>query len=189
MSRAAKRERTRRDIIDAAVQVFADRGYEGAGTRAIAARAGVTQGLITYHFTSKDDLWRAAADQVFEIMTAALTREADPTDGREVLRSYIRASAAHPEIFHFIVDAGRRDDERMRWLVDTHLRPRFAQLVALAGFEDGPEAASTYYAVVGAASLMFAVGPECRRLSGADPADPATVEAHVALLTSLFALR
>lgn len=170
------------------MQTFSDLGFEGAGTRLIATRAGVTQGLVTYHFASKDELWRAAADRVFGVLADALPELDGPADGREMLASYVRANAAHPEIFHFIVDAGRHDDERMRWLVDHHLRPRFAQVLQASGVDDddATTAASLYYAVVGAASVIFALGPECQRLTGAVPEDADTVEAHIELLTSLF---
>ncbi|MEO1057504.1 MAG: TetR/AcrR family transcriptional regulator [Actinomycetota bacterium] len=188
MTRAEQREHTRKRIVVAAVAVFAERGFEGASTRLIAARADTTQGLVTYHFASKDDLWRAAADHVFGILGAAFETGPDeqPPGGREVLRRFVEANAAHPEVFHFIVDAGRHDNERMRWLVDHHLRERFEQFV---GFNDasGIDAATTYYAVAGASSLIFCVGPECRRLTGADPTDPAVIDAHVDLMLRLFA--
>ena len=72
MSRAEQRDATRQRIVDAAVETFAEHGYGASSTRDIATRAGVTQGLLTYHFASKDDLWRAAADQVFGGLVAAL---------------------------------------------------------------------------------------------------------------------
>jgi AcrR family transcriptional regulator len=60
----------RQQILEAALDVFADEGFEGATTKAIAARADVTQGLIYFYFPSKEDLFFAAfahqAQQVFE---------------------------------------------------------------------------------------------------------------------------
>ncbi len=44
-------------ILDAAEQVFAGSGYEGAALREIAERAGVAQGLIHYHFGNKARLF------------------------------------------------------------------------------------------------------------------------------------
>lgn len=189
MKRADKRERTRAQIVDAAVSEFAELGYEGAGTRAIAARAGVTQGLVTYHFESKDELWRAAADQVFGWLGAAL----EPAEGEstvvsapDALRKYVRANAAHPEIFHFMVDVGRHDDDRLAWLIDTHLQQRFEQVSDLIGGGRSEDVAHLYYALAGAASLIFAVGPECRSLSGVDPTSPQAIDAHIDVLLRLF---
>lgn len=186
-TRAEQRERTRHEIVTAAVQVFADHGFEGASTRLIASRAEVTQGLVTYHFPSKDELWRAAADRVFGMLGAALPADGDDVDGAAMLRAYVTTNAAHPEIFHFLVDAGRHDDDRMRWLVDRHLRPRYDQVRALTGATDDTAAASFFYALVGAASFFFAVGPECRHLTGVDSRHENAIDAHVALLASLFA--
>src|SRR5258706_14974402 len=56
---------TRQALLDSALHEFAASGFEAASTRAIAARAGVRQGQLTYHFDSKDVLWRAAVDQLF----------------------------------------------------------------------------------------------------------------------------
>ena len=57
---------TRDRIVAAAADLFSERSFDGATTREIAARAGVTQPLLNYHFRSKDELWRAAVDSLFE---------------------------------------------------------------------------------------------------------------------------
>ena len=51
-------EATRQALLNAAIAVFADRGYEGASVRTITTRAKVNQGAITYHFGGKDGLYR-----------------------------------------------------------------------------------------------------------------------------------
>ena len=53
----------RRQLIDAARKVFAERGFRGATTRQIAAAAGVTEALIFQHFPDKDSLYAAILDQ------------------------------------------------------------------------------------------------------------------------------
>lgn len=192
MSRADKREQTRAAIIDAAVSTFAEQGFDGGGTRTIAARAGVTQGLVTYHFESKDALWRAAADRVFGRLGEALSGpdegalDESGVDKIDALRNYVRINAAHPEIFHFIVDVGRSDDGRLAWLIDTHLREKYEGVLDMIGPGSRDDAIHVYYALAGAASLIFAVGPECRGLSGVDPATPEAIERHVDVLLRLF---
>src|ERR1700751_5670364 len=56
---------TRAAILDAAIAEFAARGFEGASIRAIADWLGLQHPLITYHYRSKDILWRAAAEHAF----------------------------------------------------------------------------------------------------------------------------
>ncbi len=57
---AASGEKTRRGLIEAAAQLVAEQGWDAVTTRQIAQRAGVNQGLIHYHFGSKDGLLHAA---------------------------------------------------------------------------------------------------------------------------------
>jgi AcrR family transcriptional regulator len=178
------------------VEAFAEKGFLGASTRDIAQRAGANQGLITYHFRSKDELWRAAADRIFGMLGKRLVERIacleleDPRElAREAIREYVRFTAEHPELFRLMVDEGKNSDERMRWLVDTHLKPRF-QLVtyrlARAVGTDESLLPHAFYALAGAVSLIFAVAPECRRLTGLDPGTEEVIETHAEFVARLF---
>ena len=57
---------TRRTILHTAIEMFAEAGFDGVSTRALAARAGVNQPAIQYHFDSKDGLYRAAIEWIAE---------------------------------------------------------------------------------------------------------------------------
>ena len=46
---------TRGRILGATAELIAEAGWSGFSTRDIAARAGVTQGVVTYHWRSKDE--------------------------------------------------------------------------------------------------------------------------------------
>jgi len=62
-------------ILDAAEQVFANSGYDGATMRAIAGKAGVTQALIHYHFKDKASLFAIMTERrANEINNARLAR-------------------------------------------------------------------------------------------------------------------
>ena len=67
----ARGEETRARIIDAALKVFGEEGYERASTRQIAREAGVMPPALQYYFDSKEGLHRACAE--FIIGTAAPT--------------------------------------------------------------------------------------------------------------------
>lgn len=59
--------RARRDqIIQAAAEVVAEVGYASASTARIAERAGISKGVITYHFESKDEILRSVALRFFD---------------------------------------------------------------------------------------------------------------------------
>ena len=194
---AAHADATRRRIVTAAVTAFADRGFEAASTRMIARQAGVEQGLLTYHFRTKEALWRAAADRVFgtlregviERLTA--TGEVSPDERlRELIRTYVRTMAAHPEFFRFIVDQGHRFDERTQWLVDTHIRPAFEMMNQLgllrAAGDDERKLPHALFALLGASSLIFSVPANCHRLTGVDPREPEAIEAHADFVAALL---
>jgi len=191
--REQQREETRDRIVAAAVECFAERGFRAASTREIATRAGTNQGLITYHFRSKDDLWKAAADRIFGLLRSAIaelapTLEAlDPRErAREGIRQFVRFAAVHPELFRFLLEEGKNDDERLQWLIDHHLRPLHDLLPAFGDAADGPLRPHLRYILVGAGSVIFSVAPECRRLTGLDPTQPEAIETHANVLARLL---
>src|SRR6202034_773378 len=53
-------------ILDAAVEVIAERGYFSSPVSAIAKRAGVADGTVYLYFKSKDDVLRTAIDSTFD---------------------------------------------------------------------------------------------------------------------------
>ena len=55
-TRSARAELTRAAIVDAALRMFRDQGYEATTMRAIAREAGVAIGNAYYYFSSKDEL-------------------------------------------------------------------------------------------------------------------------------------
>src|ERR1035438_9446251 len=57
-------ERTRQRLIEVAVEVFSDLGFEGASTRTIVERAQANLVSIPYYFGSKLGLYHAAAEYI-----------------------------------------------------------------------------------------------------------------------------
>ncbi len=57
-------ERTRQRLIEVAVEVFGERGFDGADTRTIVDQAGTNLVSILYYFGSKEGLYLASADYV-----------------------------------------------------------------------------------------------------------------------------
>jgi TetR/AcrR family transcriptional regulator len=60
----------RRRILDAAEAVFAERGYAGATTREMAARAGIGKRMLFYYFPNKAALYRTVLDRIIGGMAA-----------------------------------------------------------------------------------------------------------------------
>lgn len=100
-------------IQDAATELFAEHGFEGASVRDIARKAGVTVGSINYYFGSKDSLYqecgrRLARDYLSE------ARERLERDGpRAVLEHYAEYAVRDPRLIQIWLDLqGARDPEK-----------------------------------------------------------------------------
>lgn len=64
-------------LLDAAESLFAERGYYGASMREITTLAAVPHGLVTYHFQSKEDLFRQVVDRRADDIVTMLHRQLD----------------------------------------------------------------------------------------------------------------
>jgi AcrR family transcriptional regulator len=190
---------TRDRILAAALDLFADRSFEGATTREIAHRAGVSQPSLNYHFRSKDELWRAAVDGLFARLGATLGARLDGLQGVDevttaklVVRDFIAFSAANPQLHRIITQESKADGGRMDWLVETHVRPLyevatglFARLAEQGAVPDIP-APFLYYILTGAGPTIFVLAPECRRLAGFDPLSADAVATHADAVVDLL---
>lgn len=203
MPQAAVSERrldSRSRILDAALDVFTERGFEGASARQIAARAGTNHGLIAYYFGGKKKLWQATVDHAFGDMQAQLeaalekNAEADArTRVASVIREHVQYVAQHPAFVRLMYEEGKRRGERMRWIVDRHVQPLYDVLAKLMrdvgrpiGLPSEVSPAHVFYALAGASGLIFHQAEECRRLSGVDAFDPIEVERHVQVIEWLL---
>jgi TetR/AcrR family transcriptional regulator len=192
-------EATRDRILGAAVDLFSERSFDGASTREIAARAGVTQPLVNYHFRSKDELWRAAVDALFERLREAMNERAaglrgvdEVTSARLRVHEFVTFSARNPQLHRIIMQESKADGPRMDYLVDRHVRPIYDATIemfeslARRGAMPAIPAPHVYYILTGAGPTMFVLAPECRRLSGVDPDDDAVIEAHADAVCQLL---
>jgi AcrR family transcriptional regulator len=62
LTRERRRQQTRDVLVEAATEVFARRGFEGASLEEIAETAGFTRGAIYKHFAGKEELFFAVTD-------------------------------------------------------------------------------------------------------------------------------
>src|SRR5262245_24295406 len=182
---------TRDRIVAAATDLFAERSFDGASTQDIAGRAGVTQPLLNYHFRSKDELWQATVDSLFDRLNRTMGERArglrgvdEVTTAKLLPREFVVFSARHPQLHRIITQESKADGARMDYLVDRHVRPIYERTVELfeslarAGAVPDIAPAHLYYIVTGAGPTMFVLGPECRRLTSLDPSDEAVIQAH-----------
>lgn len=83
--RRRRRRRSREDVIalirDAALQLFAERGYAGATTQEIARKADVSETLLFRHFGGKANLYDAVVSAPFLKIMESFGEEQARTDG------------------------------------------------------------------------------------------------------------
>jgi AcrR family transcriptional regulator len=93
---------TRQRIVDAALELFREKGYDGTTMRAVAKQAGVSLGNAYYYFAGKDDLVLGFYDQLQTAHTAAaekvLARETELEDRlRGVVRAWVKEAAPYKD--------------------------------------------------------------------------------------------
>jgi TetR/AcrR family transcriptional regulator len=179
-------------LLESALVEFAEFGFEGASTRSIAARAHAHQPQINYHFQSKEALWCAAVDHLFTQLVdtiGALAEEvsdaADLADSfADAIRRFVHFAAEHPELHRIMVHESTADSERLRWMVDRHVRPLQVVVTTAwrrlleAGIAAPIDPLYVHHVIVGSASLLFVNAPEAILLTGVDPTTAGAVQRH-----------
>ncbi|MAT95148.1 MAG: TetR family transcriptional regulator [Halioglobus sp.] len=179
-ARERQRRETRNGILNAALAVFAERGFDGARVRDIAAQAGVNHGLIKYYFQNKEQLWKAAVDFLFERLHQQMTEpEEDRCKPRAErvrlwIKRYVRYCAQHPEHARIMVQESIRDSQRLQWAADKHIRGSHQRLLEslpvtldLRRFP-AIDTTTLIYMMNAATQAPFTLAAEIRHLYGRD---------------------
>jgi AcrR family transcriptional regulator len=201
---AAPRERgsdVRARVLQASLECFGAFGFAGTSTRAVADRAGVSHPLLLYHFQSKEQLWLSTMGDVIVRYKAALharleTIHQDDAVGalRAFVTNFVEFSAQTPQLHRIMTQQSTQGSDRIRWLLDTHLRDSFKEICALirraqqAGTVRPGDPARLYYAVIGLGGTLFSVSTEYELLTRRDVFAKREVELTIrTILDFLFA--
>lgn len=121
--RRRKGEQRRRLLRAATMRVIGRGGVAAVTQRAVAAEAGMTPSLVSYHFPTVDGLLSATLAAVNDDWVAALGRCAEHDDPLAALAGLVAAGAVDPDRtvdaeYELFLQAGRRvalRDEWVRW--------------------------------------------------------------------------
>ncbi|MFX0542698.1 TetR family transcriptional regulator C-terminal domain-containing protein [Roseovarius sp. S4756] len=91
-------DQRREAMIDAMLAIIAEDGITAATTRAVAARAGVTPGLIRHYFDSKDALLSAAYERHMDDLTRATSDAGRGGSAAARLAAFIEAGLCAPVV-------------------------------------------------------------------------------------------
>src|SRR6201996_9160006 len=188
---------TREAILNAAIAEFAAKGFDGASIRAIADRLGLQHPLITYHYRTKDILWRAAAEHAF----AQIRNEWDASASqaglsplarlRRKYTSLFRYTVAFPEFHRFMRQETLTDNPRLKWVAENVLAPLLARLlpqIREAQRQKLLPAADPilfHYMMVSLTAALSEFGPEMRLTGGLSSNDPKVAAAYWRLVEDM----
>jgi AcrR family transcriptional regulator len=177
-----RRGDTRRRILDVALELFAEQGYEKTSLREIAEHLGVTKAALYYHFKTKEDIVVGLSEDAFQPLAEVIEwgmQQPDTLDTKlEVLRRYSEAlGSASPAFVTFMQD-NRAALQDLR--IGEMYRGRMSALFDLMRLND-PDADLTDQVRCISALGTMQMGTLAMMKTGGDPEDKRRAVLEVAL--------
>ncbi len=115
-------------ILDAAEDLFANKGYGATSIVDIADAVGIRGPAIYKHYSSKTDVYNAVVDRLFAPMQAHMELSVPLAEGQsfELLEKLVKHHIDHPNISRIIQQATLSSGEHLEKLVDDWYRPFFS---------------------------------------------------------------
>lgn len=148
----------RRQLLDVALHVFAEKGFHGGSMNDVAEAAGVTKPVLYQHFASKQSLYRELVNDLGAGLERAIVEAVAHVDGprQQVeagFRAYFRWATSQGAAFRVLfADRNRLDIELAAAVakVESMVADRVASLIVVEGLSDD-ERQVLAYGVVGIA--------------------------------------
>ena len=109
-----------------------------------------------------------------------------------VARLIVQLAAEQPDIHRLMTIEGRSESDRLRWLVERHLRPIHEKYIAWirrgqrARLIRSGDPVLLYYSILAIAGTTYSLAPEIKLLTGTtSPPAPAAVEALIRSLLQI----
>lgn len=114
----------REDLLDAALEAFVQRGYEGTSVADLAGATGLSKAAFVYHFSSKEELLFELAEPLLDELDRVVEQHDSPhPDVPSLVETYLDTLCAHRETAEWVDgdksilnhgDLGRRLDANNR---------------------------------------------------------------------------
>jgi TetR/AcrR family transcriptional regulator len=110
------------ELLDVALDAFADSGYDGTSVREVCRRLGVSHNLV-------HERWYAAIEQGFRTLAGELAAAAQASEGdeldrlRAILLRYVEVTADRPALIRIINHEAARPGGRLDHVYDYYIRP------------------------------------------------------------------
>ena len=130
--KSRKGELTAGRILDAAEELFSERGYAGTSLREVAAVVGIRIPSLYNHFESKETLYAAVLERVLRPVFRALSDYAVQGRGggerpRKLVETVMRVMAEHPRLANLIQHETLTGGEHLTPMLQSWLAPIFAR--------------------------------------------------------------
>ena len=192
---AADGDEVRRRLLDAAEEVFAARGYRGASTREIAARAGIGKRMLFYYFASKEAVYGAVLERVIGGMVAIheqFRNDPGPVGLAEAIEGITYFGAANMRALTVLVREIMDDGPHLPTLAASLLGPLFARGGAelARNMDEGifrrDDPMHVLLNVGGATMYYFLMVPLLRHIWDRDPLAPETLTERAAAVRDVL---
>jgi AcrR family transcriptional regulator len=98
----SKTAQRRREIIEAATSVFAQRGYHGGSLRDISKELGLSLTSLVHHFPAKSDLLEAVLDHADATWGTSFESDADEQGAKVAILRLAQSNFDHPELLRIL---------------------------------------------------------------------------------------
>ncbi len=184
-------------ILRAALEAFAQRGFDGVSVRELNRQIGVSHNLVHYYFRSKDALWRAAIDYGLRPTVDAWSQEPlkpsdDPVEViQQGLRRFLEVTARCPSVQRILEHEGAVGGPRLDYMAERYILPYlkmpFGQFEETMQIEKRDlNLASLILLTSCGATAVFTRAALARKIGGPDPFSDEGIERHIRTITTLL---
>lgn len=191
---------TQSKILQAAISIFSDVGFESASLRQITTLAGVNHGSIKYHYNSKEELWQscvlylyAELENAFKIPDMDWEKLTLLEKTEHSMRTYVRFLAKNPELFKITMFETMHDSPRLDWLTKNITTPYTEQSLVWirkaknAGiYPSNIPDMNMFYLLLGASRYLYLVAPEASKVFNKNLSSDEQIKRHEDAVIQLF---
>ena len=197
---ANREESTQERLLKSAIDAFAKHGFDAVTTSLIAENAGMAQSMVHYHFKSKEQIWKAAIEQLMRDLSERFPlakdelKDLDPVSRLKVLvRRFLKMSARDISLSRIMIHEGTAPGPRLNWIAEKFLKPGFEPLDETV--EEGVDAGllknlpiyTVTHTIISAAAMTYCLAPVVDATHGVDLAKSASMDEMAdTVLTILF---
>ena len=177
-------------VLQAAVPLFAERGFSGVSMRDLSSACGVTPAALYHHFPDKETLYVRAAQAALEPKMATLEEMIEQTrEPAELLRRFVRwfvnLVAADPTFMRFLTrELLDGDEARIARISRQVLAPAVSHMTAATGKVPGVDPVLVGFSVLSLVLGHFIMAPVRQQVdpAGYDAADTDAIAEHISRL-------